>query len=82
MANLLSARNISKSYSTQDLFQYVTVHIEESERLGIIGPNGSGKSTLLKILAQLEEVDEGEITNKAIAPSLVCATRTEIWMML
>ena len=64
MANLLSARNISKSYSTQDLFQNVTVHIEENERLGIIGPNGSGKSTLLKILAQLEDADAGEITTK------------------
>ena len=51
MANLLSARSISKSYSTRQLFEGVTLHLEESERLDIIGPNGAGKSTLLKILA-------------------------------
>ena len=64
MANLLSARKISKSYSTRHLFQDVTLHLEEGERLGIIGPNGAGKSTLLKILAGLETADDGEITKK------------------
>lgn len=64
MANLLSAQSISKSYSTRELFQGVTLHLEEGERLGIIGPNGAGKSTLLKILAGIETVDEGEITTK------------------
>ena len=64
MANLLSALTISKSFSTRDLFQGVTLHLEEGERLGIIGPNGAGKSTLLKILAGIETADEGEITSK------------------
>ncbi len=64
MANLLSARSISKSFSTRHLFQGVTLHLEEGERLGIIGPNGAGKSTLLKILAGLESADDGEITKK------------------
>jgi len=64
MANLLSAQKISKSYSTRPLFNNVTLHLAENERLGIIGPNGSGKSTLLKILAQLETPDSGEITRR------------------
>ncbi|MBC8308968.1 MAG: ABC-F family ATP-binding cassette domain-containing protein, partial [Planctomycetes bacterium] len=64
MANLLSARTISKSYSTRHLFEGVTLHLEESERLGIIGPNGAGKSTLMKILAGLETADDGELTSK------------------
>ena len=64
MANLLSASEISKSFSSRELFRCVTLHIEEQERLGIIGPNGSGKSTLLKILAGIESADEGEITVK------------------
>ncbi len=64
MANLLSARTISKSYSTRNLFQSVTLHLEEGERLGIIGPNGAGKSTLLKILSGIETADDGELTSK------------------
>ncbi|MDP6693740.1 MAG: ATP-binding cassette domain-containing protein, partial [Phycisphaerales bacterium] len=64
MANLLSARTISKSFSTRHLFEDLTLHLDEQERLGIIGPNGSGKSTLLKILAGLETPDAGEIVKK------------------
>ena len=64
MANLLSARSISKSFSTRHLFHGVTLHVEEGERLGIIGPNGAGKSTLLKILAGMETTDDGELTSK------------------
>ena len=64
MANLLSAKTISKSYSTRDLFQGVTLHLAQNERLGIIGPNGAGKTTLLKILAGLETPDKGELIKK------------------
>ena len=64
MANLLSAQSIAKSFATTQLFHGVTLHLEEDERLGIIGPNGSGKSTLLKILAGLENADEGDVTTK------------------
>ncbi len=64
MANILSARTISKSFSTRHLFEEVTLHLDEQERLGIIGPNGAGKSTLLKILAGLETADSGDIIKK------------------
>jgi len=64
MANILSAQSISKSYSTRHLFDNVTLHLDQNERLGIIGPNGAGKSTLLKILAGLETADDGQITKK------------------
>jgi ATP-binding cassette subfamily F protein uup len=64
MANLLSAQSISKSFSTRHLFDDVTLHLDQNERLGIIGPNGAGKSTLLKILAGLETADDGQITKK------------------
>jgi ABC transport system ATP-binding/permease protein len=35
--------------------------VSENDRIGIIGPNGKGKSTFLKILAGLEDVDEGSV---------------------
>ena len=59
---LLSAENLSKNYGTKQLLQDATLYLNERERVGIIGINGTGKSTLLKILAGVEEADEGRIT--------------------
>ncbi|GIM27397.1 multidrug ABC transporter ATP-binding protein [Clostridium polyendosporum] len=59
--NLLSAENISKSYSEKQLFNNINLGINEGDKIGIIGINGTGKSTLLKVFAGVEQVDEGRI---------------------
>ena len=59
---LISTQNIRKSYSNTMLFNSLSVNIHEEERIGLIGPNGAGKSTLLKILANLEQIDQGDIS--------------------
>lgn len=64
MATLLSATDLSKSYPAGPLFEGVSIHISDRDRIGLIGPNGAGKSTLLKILAQIEEADEGDIIRR------------------
>ena len=61
MAHLLTCKNIAKSFGAQQLFSDLSLSIEQGTRLGLIGPNGSGKSTLLKIMAGLEEIDQGRI---------------------
>ena len=33
--------------------------VREGERVGLVGPNGAGKTTLLRILAGLEDIDDG-----------------------
>ena len=58
---LLTARDLTKSYASSMLFEGVSIHVGEGERLGIIGPNGGGKSTLLRILGGLVEPDGGEV---------------------
>ena len=35
--------------------------LQEGEKAGIIGINGTGKSTLLKMIAGLEEADDGTV---------------------
>ena len=60
--NILSAENIIKSYGERVLFNKASFYLQEGEKIGIIGINGTGKSTLLKMLAGLEEPDEGTIT--------------------
>lgn len=60
--NLLTIENMSKSYTDRLLFDKVSFGINEGEKIGVIGINGTGKSTLLKIIADLEEPDEGIVT--------------------
>jgi len=57
---LLRLVGVSKEYSSEPLFAGVSLDLEDAERLGIIGPNGAGKSSLLKILAGVEEPDQGQ----------------------
>ena len=59
--NLLTVKNLSKTYTDKVLLQGVDFAINEGEKIGMIGVNGTGKSTLLKIIAGLEEADAGEI---------------------
>lgn len=59
--NLLTAKEITKSYTDKNLFTGADFSIEEKDKVGIVGINGTGKSTLLRILAGAEEPDEGEV---------------------
>ncbi len=59
--NLLTADNISKSYSEKILLNQLSLGINDGEKIGVIGINGTGKSTLLKILAGEETSDTGTI---------------------
>ncbi|MFZ2537636.1 MAG: ABC-F family ATP-binding cassette domain-containing protein [Oscillospiraceae bacterium] len=59
---LLSAQNISMSYSERPLLNDVSIFIDDSDKIGLIGINGTGKSTLLKILANIEKPATGTIT--------------------
>jgi ATP-binding cassette subfamily F protein 3 len=59
---MLLVSNVSKSYSSQTLFEDVTFVLNRGERLGIIGRNGHGKSTLLRMILKQEEPDSGTIT--------------------
>jgi len=56
---LLSCESLGKSYGIKPLFSNLSLGLCEGDHVGLIGPNGSGKSTLLKILAGIEEPDEG-----------------------
>ena len=59
--NILTVENMTKAYGERKLFSNASFFLEEGEKAGIIGINGTGKSTLLKIIAGLEEPDEGRV---------------------
>ncbi|MGG3887308.1 ABC-F family ATP-binding cassette domain-containing protein [Brevibacillus panacihumi] len=58
---ILSVENLSKSYGEKRLFENISFHIAEQQRIGLIGVNGTGKSSLLKIIAGLDTPDSGKI---------------------
>lgn len=58
---MISLQNLGMSYGSRDLFEKVSIQLNEGVRYGIAGANGSGKSTVLKILAGRESSTEGKL---------------------
>lgn len=59
--NILNIEHISKIYGDKVIFDDVSYGMSRGEKIGVIGINGTGKTTLLRIIAGLEEPDEGQV---------------------
>ena len=59
---MIAVENLSKSYGEQTLFECIGFKINRKERVGLVGRNGHGKTTLFRLIAGLEEPDEGTIS--------------------
>jgi ATP-binding cassette subfamily F protein 3 len=59
--SLITASDLSKSYGAQDVFSNISLALPHRARVAIVGPNGVGKTTLLRLLAGLDQADEGQI---------------------
>ncbi len=57
----LSAENLTKAYGIKPLFDNITFHVNEGDKIALVARNGVGKSTLLKILAGRETADSGKL---------------------
>lgn len=58
---LISASNLSLSFSSPLLLDDISLQIHEGERICLLGRNGEGKSTLMRLLSRETSADSGEV---------------------
>jgi ATP-binding cassette subfamily F protein 3 len=58
---MIGLDSVSKGYGGQELLRDCTWRIGRGERIGLVGPNGAGKTTVCRILASVEEPDQGRV---------------------
>lgn len=61
MSENLHVQGIEKEYEGQPLLRGISFDLAMGETLCLLGSSGSGKSTLLRIVAGIENADEGQI---------------------
>lgn len=59
---LLQANQVARHFGADTLFENIHLEVHDRSRIALVGRNGAGKSTLLKIIAGIDEPDEGNIS--------------------
>jgi len=61
MEVILEVEDLRKSYDDLLVLNGLTFEVAKGEFFAIVGPSGCGKTTLLRIIAGLEDYDEGRV---------------------
>jgi ATP-binding cassette subfamily F protein 3 len=59
--SLITAKNLSKSFGAEDIFEGISLSIPRRARIALVGANGVGKTTLLRILMELDYPNTGSV---------------------
>ncbi len=62
---VVTTENLVRSHGAKAVLDGVNVSIHQGERIGVVGRNGAGKSTLARLLAGLDEPDDGKVVPRA-----------------
>jgi multiple sugar transport system ATP-binding protein len=57
----LRIRDVTKRFGNFKALDGISLELDPGELVSIVGPSGCGKSTLLRVIAGLEDPDEGDI---------------------
>ncbi len=60
-APLVCARNVHKSFGSNEVLKGINMDVRAGEVVVILGPSGSGKSTFLRCINHLETMNQGSI---------------------
>jgi ATP-binding cassette ChvD family protein len=58
---ILTLRNVRKAHGDKVVLDNVTLSFLHGAKIGVVGPNGMGKSSLLKLMAGLDQPNNGDI---------------------
>ncbi|MBI9012360.1 MAG: ABC-F type ribosomal protection protein [Clostridiales bacterium] len=58
----LSLKNVNKYFGANKIFDDISFELHSRSRVGLIGRNGTGKTTVFKIIAGLEDHNDGQVT--------------------
>jgi len=61
VTEILTVKNLSKSFDDINVLDRVNLSVNKGEVIAIVGPSGCGKSTFLRCLNALEEIQDGEV---------------------
>lgn len=68
MGKIIELSNVFKSYGKKKVLEKVSFSLEEGQFITMIGCNGAGKSTTLRILAGVDDIDEGKVSVLGLNP--------------
>ena len=57
----IELKGVSKSFGKLNIISSLNMQVREQEFISILGPSGCGKTTILKLIAGLEDIDEGSV---------------------
>ncbi|QQK78675.1 ATP-binding cassette domain-containing protein [Salicibibacter cibi] len=57
----IKLEQIHKSFGNNEVLHNINVTVDQGQFVAIVGKSGSGKSTLLRLIAGLEEINEGTL---------------------
>lgn len=61
-ANVVRVRGLTRRFGDRAVIDQLDLDIADGEFVALVGRSGCGKSTLLRVLAALDDADDGEVT--------------------
>lgn len=59
---IIETKNLTKVYGEQTVVNSVNLHIEKGSIYGLLGRNGAGKTTIMKMILDLTDISNGEVS--------------------